>query len=204
MWIRSTGIYFNRIVHICAHRWVCSYMYIVLHILQSQARTQTHPHTHGHTHTYTYDVRTHAHAHTHTHVNMFILTNKRSSIYIQTVFFLACFLYCKGDNLYCTRVVPLYLFFVFLFFSVFYGFFLYGRLIYMPFCFLCWILCVHVLYFCSWVTSLYVFLCKNAHHFGIKINIRFILVRASPSFFGHIYMFDINSKITVKKLAQLQ
>ena len=79
------------------------------------------------THTYTYDVRTHAHAHTHTHVNMYILTNKRSSIYIQTVFFLACFLYCKGGNLYCMRVAPLYLFCIFLF--------LYVHLIYMPVCF---------------------------------------------------------------------
>ena len=122
-------------------------------------RKHAHRHTHTRTHTDTITHgRTRTHTHAHTHVNMFILTYKHSSIYIQTVFSLACFLYCKGGNLYCTRVAPLYLFCIFLF--------LYVHLIYMPFCFLCWILFIHVLYFCSSVTCLYVFLRKNGHHFG--------------------------------------
>ena len=140
MWI-YIGIYVNLIVRVCAHRWVCSYMDIVLHILQSQIRTQTITHAHTHTHT---------HKHTCTNVNMFILTNKRSSIYIQTVFSLHVF-YIVKIVIFIVRVLYLYL-------------------IYMHFCFLCWILFVHVLYFCSYM-SLCISL-KNAYHFvGINKHI---------------------------------
>ena len=104
-------------------------------------------HTHIH-------VRTYAHTHTHTHVNMFILTNKRSSIYIQTVFFFACFLCCKGGNLYCTRAVPLYLVFVFLSFSFFLCFFCTGV----------WFICLSVFcveycvyMYCTFVVELHLF-----------------------------------------------
>ena len=114
MWI-YIGIYVNLIVRVCAHRLVCSYMYIVLHILQSQASKHAHRHVRTHVHTHT-----HARAHS-THVNMFIITNKRSSLYIQTVFSLACLLYCKGGNLYSTRVLPLYLFNVFFFYVDFFS-----------------------------------------------------------------------------------
>ena len=105
MWI-YIGIYVNLIVRVCAHRWVCSYMDIVLHILQSQIRTQTITHAHTHTHT---------HAQTHMHTRKHVHTHKQTLIHIHTdCIFLACFLYCKDSNLYCTRAVPLYLFFVFL------------------------------------------------------------------------------------------
>ena len=106
-------------VHICILSGTYNRKHARTHAhTHARTHTDTHAHTYTHTHTHTRTrahARTHAstHTHTYTQVNMFILTNKRSSIYIQTVFSLACLLYCKGGNLYCTRVVPLYLFYVF-------------------------------------------------------------------------------------------
>ena len=94
-----------------AERTLLNYIIIKQHPQEpiNQLVTHTHTHTHTYTHTNTH-MQTRKHVHTH-----------KQTIYIQTVFFLACFLYCKGGNLYCTRVLPLYLFNVFFFYVDFFS-----------------------------------------------------------------------------------
>ena len=153
-------------------------MYIVLHILQSQASKHAHRHVRTHVHTHT-----HARAHS-THVNMFIITNKRSSLYIQTVFSLACLLYCKGGNLYCTRVLPLYLF------NVFFS---------MLTIFLVRAFHLYAFLFSLLNTCLYGFLCKNgnAHHFG---GISIYITCGSTLCYVNIYMYVYTDVIFVSNI----
>ena len=187
MWICSTGIYFNRIVHICAHRRVCSYCLAHTYFASTHTHARTHTHTHIHTHAHTY-TRTHTHAR--------ILAHKCSSIYIQTVFLFACVMYCKGGKLYSTRVVPLYVCYVFLFFSLCIDFFV----------------CVYVFFFveyflyvfCAFVFVLHVFLffyVKWSSFWWNKINICIIVPSQPP--WHRLTVYHIYRHFCTRHLKQL-